>query len=336
MSQNEVKWAESLAARLRLLHVSVAERPAVERRKILREEVEQGLSKVPEARRQEYYRALRERMPRAPRREGAGAPQTEPVSNENSGGIPETWEAVCKWIATQLDESDEELRALYAAKVLEAARMSRHLPLLLDWLAHIWQDLDDGKRRALTTRMNSLGIVLGQGGEGLSPESTAELKRILGVHDNEVLTLDSAQTGKLLTMLVYFFAEMEKMVWQSWVDLAGRGVGARRRDFRTNTKAFLAGSPESLNEALIFHRILFQAFLSSVSKAGIRFGNELIETLSPDAVEAASSGGVFGDRNRWAEYQERFRKYETPAHVGERIRAAHAEHISEVLSLNQR
>lgn len=312
---DEARWAAAMASRLRLLQIGCADDLPPERRATLNEEVRRGLADIPANQRKVYLEALLERFPTFSNvRSPAPAPAASRPALE--------------------DAKPEEL----------LARLVQALPSMSD---------EAKQKLAMQLREANLVVVEEKAGEWTASEEFQRALRMDGDHP-----VNPERLARLTVLLMEALLLMDQFAWGKWSELAPssgfKRPTAAGSDLRILLRSYLCEVEEE--RASEHWNALERAFddssgrttklvvemLMAPHRAGLKFGQEFINQLSPDLIkDVVGSGGirnmVMGNwkQDCWDRYVELFRHYSTNQAVAQKIKEAYVRAVEEKLGNRQ-
>jgi hypothetical protein len=249
----------SLANRLRLVQLDLADEAEGVRREHLGEEVERALAGVSPDRREEFLRRVGELFPSWDANV-AVAPKAE-VAPARSG----------------IDE-----------------RELKNASFLVERLVELAPHLSEDQRAAAAARLARAGLAVARPSGGL-PEAAAEkLRQRLQLRADEAL--DPGRTAELATLLAELALSLDQVVWNTWRTIAPRSDLRRSGELARTMGRFAAGDADTargqVKHDLERVRQLTAALISSVGQAGRQFAQRHFYRFSVDAIKDAAGPGT--------------------------------------------
>ena len=289
LTDQEDQWIHECAARLRLIQVDAVTLAPEKRREYLQEEVERSLKNAPPANRQRFLQALLHRFPVAGQVVNTAIAPAAPPSPASPPPASLTPDELLGRFLAAVPGLPADKRAGYSKRLAEAGLASAgHQAPVIDVSAEL--------RRAI----------------GLKPEDQVQLSRVV----------------ELAVVLADIFSRLEQTALTAMRDLAPKSSLVRRPiDFRAAVAQLLVSPDMPLEPHAKAVASLLAAMIAALLGGGRDFGRDLVEILSPMAIEQVvrdeGKGGIFGKKPKelcWEKYTELFEDYATAELVDRKLK----------------
>lgn len=289
LTDQEDQWINECAARLRLIQADAAALSPDKRREYLQEEMDRSLKNSPPANRKRYLQALLHRFPVAGQVATATPVAAASTATPPSAPAPLTPDELLERFLAVAAGLPEEKRAEFA-KNLQAAGLvcANRDALVIDVSHELRKSLD------------------------LKPEDQVQLTRVV----------------EFAVVLADIFARLEQTAMTAMRDLAPKSPLMRRpADFRAAAAQLLVSKDAPLEPHVKAVASLLGGMIAGMLGGGRDFGRDLVERLSPSAIEQVvrdeGKGGIFGKKPKelcWEKYAELFEDYATAELVERKLK----------------
>jgi PAS domain-containing protein len=287
LTDQENGWIAECATRLRLIQADAGTLSPEKRREYLQEEMERSLKGAPPANRRRYLQALLQRFP---------------VAGQVVSSAPVPVAAAPPPAPRPLTPED-----------------------LLERLLAASADLPDEKREEFGRRLRDAGLV-SVDRDSLVVDVSEELRKALGLKPEDQVHL--SRVVELAVVLADIFARLDQTAITAMRDLAPKSPMVRRPvDFRTAVALFLVSKDTPLEPHVKAAASLLGGMIAAILGGGRDFGRDLVERLSPSAIEQVvrdeGKGGIFGKKPKelcWEKYAELFEDYATAELVERKLK----------------
>ncbi|MSU57595.1 MAG: hypothetical protein EXS35_05350 [Pedosphaera sp.] len=289
LTDEEYASLEQWAARLRLIQTDAATLSAEKRREYLGEEMERNLKNTPPANRKRYLQAMLQRFPVAGQ-----------VATSASAPIPVLAPAAAPAPSSPRDLLD---------RFLEAAAQ-----------------LPEETRNEFSKRLYDAGLVWVDR-DSLVIDVSDELRKTLGITPTDQVRL--SRVVEMAIVLADIFARLDQTAMTAMRDLSPKSSLLRRsQDFRAAAARFLVTDSDPLEPQVKAIAGLLGGLIAAILGGGRDFGRDLVERLSPGAIEMVvtdegKSGKFFGKNKKelcWEKYLELAEDFATADHVDRKIK----------------
>jgi hypothetical protein len=286
-------WANSLAARLRLLQANFADDKPEARQNYISEEVDRALKEIAPSRRKAFLEALAERFP-------AWQETKSVVVVEAKPGAP----------APALTPESLVSRLIELAPALPAET-----------------------RAEFARQLQEVGLVIKERekSEAASMELPPEVQKKLGLSPGQAMNLDRAV--KFLAATTELVLALEQLVWALWRQIAPKSNIRREADFARVAGPYLSGDPEmstqQVTQLLERTRRLIAGLLGAVGRAGSAYAKVHVSRFSPEVIEdwakMEKKWSESLEQVCWRKYLQQAREYGTEPAVEGQIQEALAK-----------
>jgi hypothetical protein len=292
--------------RLRLAQADMADLPAPERRRVLKEELERAVANVPPGDRRALLDDLLAYFPVF----GGG-------SSPSGGGVR--------------PDGDKS-----AAALVEAEKRWNDPEAVAERLASLAPALSPEQRRAVSAALASAGLSPSGGVSAALPDTVEkDLRQRLKLPTDK--PLDSGRLLEAAAMLAIMAQAIDQTVWPQWKDLASRSnvrggvLGSLLARFITGDASVTSAS---LAQELSNTQRVVAVMLAATKRAGRQFAQKHLMKISPASIEEAAKPRkslmeAFGV-TCWRHYVELMNQYDETVIEGE-LRQAIAEQAESLM-----
>jgi hypothetical protein len=289
-------WAESLAARLRLVQADAAGLTAEKRREFLSEEISRKLKELPKPSHKRHLEALLAQFPVGGQvcYSVAVPIAPAPVTVEPA---PETFEQVFERFLGMV-------RNLPEAEKIEAAK-----------------------------RLAAEGIMQPARGE-VTPETLEKLQKGLGLGGEQEIV--AARLAEVAAVLAEAVCKVDQAALASLKQISPRSPVLRAESLRKTLAQFVvADSPAGPPATRVFEMLL-GAMLAALQEGGKEYARRYLERMSPEMIWDVVKGEAKMWENKkeiaWNRFKELAEDYATPEQINKQIREAMGAFIEAKLS----